>query len=98
MKFTYKKEANIKEGQKLYGIVVCSIRTYDGIQELTVDHIDYGNDIVVFSVDQPCGCVYCSFEEMKDYVFETEAEAVEAAKTVKYMDGFGLWDYDEDEF
>ena len=94
MKFTYKKEANIKKGQKLYGIVVCSIYTCDGVQELTVDHIDYGNDRVVFSVNQPCGYVYCSFEEMKDYVFETETEAVEAAKTVRYMDGFGLWYYD----
>ena len=98
MKFTYRKECNIEEGQELYGIVVCAPRTYHGVTEVTVSHIDYGNDIVVFSVNQPCGYVYCTFEEMKDYVFETESEAIEAAKTVRYMDGFGLWDYYDDEF
>lgn len=98
MNFTCKKECNIECGQKLYGIIVCSTCTYEGVAEMTVYHIDYENDIVIFEVDQPCNYVYCSFDEMKDYVFETESEAIKASKTIRYMDGFGLWYYDERDF
>ena len=98
MRFTYTKECNIECGQKLYGIVVCSTHTYEGVTEMTVDHIDYENEIVVFAVDQPCEYVYCEFDEMDDYVFETESEAQMAAKLVRYFDGFGLWYYDDRAF
>lgn len=94
MNFVVTKSSNIKEGQTLYGIVVCSTCTYEGVHEIKVHHINYEDELVIFSIDQPCAYVYCNFNEMKEYVFETEDEALEAAKHVRYIDGFGLWYWD----
>lgn len=98
MKFTFSKDCNIYPGQTLWGVIVASLSTYGGVRKLIVDHVDFGCDIVVFSVDQPCQYVYCSFDEMQEYVFETEAEAYYAAETIDFTNGFGLWDYDENYF
>lgn len=90
MKFTYKKESNIKIGQVLYGIVEVSTRTYDGVYEVTVYGIDWNNEIVIFTIDQPCGYVECSFYDMNTCVFETREEAIEAEKNIDYFGGSGL--------
>lgn len=84
-------KCNIEIGQKLYGIVEGSIYTYDGVYEIIVNKIDYNRKIVVFEIDQPCRHVACDFEEMKEYVFETEDEANAAYKNLKWTNG--LRDY-----
>lgn len=91
MNFVCEIKTNIKVGQKLYGIVEGSMYTCEGVYELTVDEIDYNSKIVVFDIDQPCGKVACEFYEMEEYVFETEEEANEASKNVRWEKG--LRDY-----
>ena len=91
MEFKYKKETNLKSGQKLYGIIAVSTRTYDGIYPIVVDDIDYNNEEVIFKIDQPCGYVSCSFREMSDYVFESEAEAKSKMHNLGF--GAGLYEY-----
>ena len=87
MKFEYKKETNIKEGQKLFGIVAVSIYTYDGVYPVTVYDIDYNEENVIFKVDQPCGYVSCSFRDMEYYVFESEEEAENMQSGLEFGDG-----------
>ena len=91
MEFKYKKETNLKRGQKLYGIIAVSTRTYDGVYPIIVDRIDYNNEEVIFEIDQPCGYVSCSFSEMNDYVFESEAEAQAKMDNLEF--GAGLYEY-----
>lgn len=94
MDFKYNIKCNIKEGQKLYGIIANSICTYGGVYEIIVDEILYDKQIVVFDIDQPCGQVMSSFKMMKKYVFETEEEANNVYKTMQYTQD-GLLEYDE---
>lgn len=89
MKFEYQKSANIKEGQKLFGIIAVSIYTYDGIYPVIVSSIDYNDEEVIFEVDQPCQCVKCSFREMEYLVFESEEEAKQMLSRLEF--GMGLY-------
>lgn len=91
MNFVCEIKSNIEVGQKLYGIVDGSIYTYDGVYEIIVNEIDYNRKIVVFDIDQPCKQVACDFDEMKDYVFESEDEANTAFENMEYTNG--LRDY-----
>ena len=91
MEFKYKKEVNIDIGQELYGIIAVSTRTYDGVYPVTVYAIDYNNEEVIFEVEQPCRYVSCTFREMKDYVFESEAEAKNKMNNLEF--GVGLFEY-----
>lgn len=91
MNFVCEIKSNIEVGQKLYGIVEGSIYTYDGVYEIIVNEIDYNRKIVVFDIDQPCKQVACDFDEMKDYVFESEDEANTAFENMEYTNG--LRDY-----
>lgn len=91
MKFEYTKETSLEEGQELYGIIAVSSYTYDGVYPITVSHIDYNNEKIIFEVDQPCVYVCCYFHEIEDYVFETETEAKKAAETLDF--GLGLYVY-----
>jgi len=93
MNFTYKKETNLTIGQKLYGIIAVSRYTYDGIHTVTVHDIDYNNECVIFKVDQPCGYVFCSFDEMKYYVFETEEEAKTRTHSLEFGEGLNASAY-----
>lgn len=93
MKFEYKKEANISEGQKLFGIIAVSIYTYDGVHPVTVNRIDYNDEYVIFDVDQPCGYVSCSFNEMEYLVFETEEEARDMMHNLEFGEGMWACDY-----
>lgn len=88
MKFEYEKKANINVGQKLYGIVEVSIYTYDGVQPIIVDRINYNEDEVIFKVDQPCRYVSCYFSEMEDFVFESKEEAENKMSSLEF--GVGL--------
>ena len=92
MKFEYKKETNLKIGQKLYGIIECSIYTYDGVYPITVYEIDYNNEEIIFEVEQPCKYVACRFYEMEKLVFESEEEAKKAESELDF--GEGLYSYD----
>ena len=89
MKFEYQKSTNIKEGQKLFGIIAVSIYTYDGVYPVIVSTIDYNEEEVIFEVDQPCGCVKCSFGEMGFLVFESEEEARHMLPSLDF--GVGLY-------
>lgn len=91
MNFTYKKEANIEVGQKLYGIIAVSRMTYDGMYPVIVDRILWDDEEVVFKVDQSCGYVSCMFDEMEDYVFESEEEANTKLKILDF--GVGMFAY-----
>lgn len=91
MKFEYKKEVNIEVGQTLYGIIAVSTRTYDGVYPIIVENILWDEEEIVFEIDQPCRYVSCSFYQMKDYVFETEMEAIERQKTLDF--GVGMFEY-----
>ena len=82
MEFKYKKEANIKVGQRLYGIIAVSTRTYDGVYPVTVDEIDWNEEQIIFEVNQPCQYVSCSFNDINSFVFESEEEA---EKRYKYQ-------------
>ena len=93
MKFEYKKEANIEVGQKLFGIVEVSIYTYDGVQPIIVDEIDYNAGEVIFKVDQPCGYVSCSFSEMEDFVFESKEEAENKMNCLEFGVGLRMYEY-----
>lgn len=94
MQFTYKKECSLKEGQKLWGIIAVSIYTYDGVHPVTVGDIDWNTEEVIFNVDQPCGLVACTFEEMAELVWRTKAEAEEAQNLLEF--GRGLYPYEYD--
>ena len=94
MDFKYNIKCNIKEDQKLDGIIANSICTYGGVYEIIVEEILYDKQIVVFDIDQPCGQVMSSFKMMKKYVFETEEEANNVYKTMQYTQD-GLLEYDE---
>lgn len=91
MRFEYKKETNIKGGQKLFGIIAVSIYTHDGVHPVIVYDIDYNRDEVIFKVDQPCGYVSCSFREMEYFVFESEEEARAMQSNLEF--GVGLFAY-----
>lgn len=94
MDFKYKAESNIEVGQKLYGIIVCSSSTYEGVYEITVDAIYFDNvGEVIFDIDQPCGQVRASFSDMSRFVFETKAEAEKQLETVNVFNGEGLYSY-----
>jgi hypothetical protein len=93
MKFTYKREANIEIGQKLYGIIATSIYTHDGVHPVTVYKIDYNNEEVIFVVKQPCRYVSCNFRDMEDYVFESEKEASDKKANLKF--GVGMYAYED---
>ena len=92
MNFTYTKNCNIKEGDKLFGIIAVSIYTYDGIHPVTVHDIDYNEEEVIFEVDQPCRLVACTFEEMSELVWKTKEEAEKAKKLMEF--GIGLYPYE----
>lgn len=92
MEFIFKKETNIEKGQKFYGIIGVSTRTHDGIHPITVYAIDWNNEEVIFKVDQPCGIVSCSFNDINEYVFETKKEAKEKLKTLEF--GVGMFAHD----
>lgn len=94
MKFEYKKEANIKIGQRFYGIVAVSIITYDGVYPIVVDEIDWNKEIVIFRVNQPCEYVVCEFDDMEYFVFETEEEAQKRYKKQPF--GKGMYYYDDE--
>lgn len=91
MIFNYKKEANIQVGQELYGIIAVSRYTYDGVYPVRVEKIDYTNEEVIFTVEQPCGVVSCTFAEMRYYVFETKEEAENNMTNLDF--GMGLQVY-----
>lgn len=91
MKFEYKKETNVREGQKLFGIVAVSIYTYDGVYPITVNDIDYNREEVIFKIDQPCGYVSCNFRDMEYCVFESQEEAENKMSSLEF--GFGLQAY-----
>ena len=92
MKFAYKKETNLRMGQKFYGIIEVSRCTYDGVHPIYVDDIDYNNEEIIFRVDQPCRYVSCRFDEMEYLVFETEEEANDAELDIEF--GMGLYAYE----
>lgn len=94
MKFEFKKECSLKEGQKLFGIVAVSIYTYDGVQPVTVFDIDYNEEEVIFEVEQPCRFVACTFSEVTAFVWETKEEAELAKKMLEF--GSGLYPYEYD--
>ena len=96
MKFKYKREANIKIGQRFYGIIGVSLTTYDGIYSVVVDEIDWNKKIVIFKVNQPCEYVSCEFDDMECFVFETEEEAQKRYKEQPF--GKGMYDYNKEEF
>ena len=87
MNFTYKKETNLTIGQKLYGIIAVSRYTYNGVYPITVNEILYDNEHVQFIVNQPCRYVYCSFNDMNRFVFETEEEAKNAIDKLEFGEG-----------
>ena len=87
MNFTYRKETNLKISQKMYGIIAVSRYTYDGVYPIMVNDIDYNNEYVQFTIDQPCRHVYCSFDDMKHFVFETEEEAKIKINELKFGEG-----------
>lgn len=87
MEFTFRKETNLKVGQKLYGIIAVSSSTYNGVYPVEVESINWNDEKVIFAVKQPCEYVSCTFEGMKHYVFETEEEAKEAEKSLEFGDG-----------
>lgn len=93
MKFEYEKKANINVGQKLYGIVEVSIYTYDGVQPIIVEEIDYTKDEVIFKVDQPCRYVSCYFSEMEDFVFESKEEAENKMNSLEFGVGLRMYEY-----
>ena len=93
MKFEYKKETNIKEGQKLFGIIAVSSCAYDGVHPITVYDIDYNNEEVIFEVDQPCRYVSASFRDMEYLVFESEEEARSMESTIEFGDGLFAYGY-----
>lgn len=95
MKFEYEiiTKCNIKVGQKLYGIIECSTRTYDGIYEIIVDEIDYDGYRVIFKIEQPCQYVQCSFYNMDKYVFETKEKAENEYNSDNFNFGEGLYEY-----
>lgn len=94
MKFEYKKETNLEIGQELYGIIADGRYTYGGVYPITVCDIDYGEDRVIFEVDQPCQYVACDFCEMEDLVFESKEEAEEAESKSEICYGEGLYSTD----
>lgn len=100
MKFEYEviTKCNIEVGQKLYGIIGASTRTYNGVDEIIVDEIDYNKEIVVFSIEQPCQFVECSFYNMSRYVFETKEEANNMYCSNDFNFGEGLWEYNGYEY
>lgn len=94
MKITYKKEVSLSIGQELYGIIAWSGETYQGVHPITVCEIDWNSDWIIFSVDQPCGYVFCKVMNMEKYVFETEEEAQTVYKDNNYDEiGEGLMPY-----
>lgn len=94
MKFEFKKDCSLKEGQQLWGIVAVSIYTYDGVQPVTVHDIDYNEEEIIFKVDQPCGLVACTFEEITELVWKTKEEAEKAQTLLEF--GRGLYPYEYD--
>lgn len=78
MNFIYKKETNVEFGQRLYGVIAESLYTCSGVYPIVVDHVDYNDEQVIFTIDQPWRFVCCDFEDMKEYVFESEEEAKSA--------------------
>lgn len=93
MKFEFEKKTNIRIGQTLYGIVEVSIYTYDGVYPIMVRDIDYNNEKVIFSIDQPCQYVSCSFKEMTDFVFETKEEAEHKMRSLEFGEGLRAQGY-----
>lgn len=92
MNFVYEVVTNIEVGQILYGIIGCSTRTYQGVYPIEVYKIDANNSEVIFTIEQPCGFVSCSFSDMSRFVFETEEEAERKCNEFEYyMEG--LFDY-----
>ena len=87
MNFVYEKKSNIKIDQKLYGIIADTRCTYRGVYEIIVDDIDWNDEIIYFSINQPCGQVACTFSEMALYVFETEDEAKNTIEKVDCEEG-----------
>lgn len=96
MEFTYKKETNLKIGQRLYGIIGCSIYTQDGIHPIVVDYIDFNHEEVIFESEQPCRYMSCEFCDMKKFVFESREEAESAKSKMEFGLGLHAYFYDGD--
>ena len=91
MDFIYKKETNVKIGQKLYGIIAMSLHTCNDVYPITIDYIDYNEDLIIFTIDQPCKFVCCNVEDMKQYVFESEEEAKNAIDNLDSDEGIYVY-------
>lgn len=91
MKFNYNIDTNMTIGQVLYGIIEVSIYTYDGVFPIVINYIDYNNKKVIFEIDQPCGYVVCNFNEVEDFVFESENEANDKMRSLDF--GIGMCAY-----
>lgn len=87
MKLVYNKQINIDIGQEFYGIIAGSRSTYNGIYHVKVDDIDWNEEEIIFSVDQPCEYVFCYFEEFDKYVFDSEKEARENLEELDIDEG-----------
>ena len=93
MNLKWKKHLNIKIGQTLFGIIRSSTHTYGGVYPVTLDYIDWNQELLIFTIDQPCGMVYCTFRDAKHYLFETEREAEEKMTMLEF--GVGVSAYHE---
>lgn len=51
MKFEYKKECNIRIGQRLYGIIALTSATYYGVYGIEVACIDWNEEHIIFNVN-----------------------------------------------
>ena len=91
MDFLYLKKCNIDEGQELYGFIESSIYTYSGIYKIKVDTIDWNAEEVIFEIDQPCEYVYCSFNDLSNFVFETQEDAENNCKDYSFTNGLSAY-------
>jgi hypothetical protein len=85
--FYFEQKTNIKVGDKYYGIIAVSTRTYDGVYPVTVDYINWDKEEVIFKIDQPCKLVSCGFSEMNKLIHETEEEAINTKFKFNFEDG-----------
>lgn len=76
------KSINISEGDKLYGIIGSSIKTYEGVYEIKVETIDWNDECVIFTIEQPCSRVRANFDDFEYYIFKTKEEADNACKNI----------------
>jgi hypothetical protein len=92
MKLEIVKSINISEDDKLYGIIGVSRRTYEGVYEIEVETIDWSNECVIFTIEQPCRRVRANFDDFEYYIFKTKEEADNAYKNIA-IDYEGIYAY-----